>query len=470
MENEDIWEKTKEGLRYASLAQQEPNESLGITPEYNKENRDKLWDSQERKKEYKGSVFGDKKTYEDPISGKTLHSSQKAAQRKYHMYNTEGDKCSTEWASHSSETDHINSLKATHNIAKYNPYLTDQDFKEIMNSDANYRVLSKKFNTSKGDKSDWQVITDKNNGLTLNGRMQMAKEKVCADASLFAKFTARTGKNIGTEFVTESKDDLAVDAIYVTVEAVDKLCKVSTGEVTLVDATMDVGVGYVKKKVNEEKNRILVNSVNTGLKCSKNQALKNLAGCNYLSEIVAVGKIVADSVVKYVNGELDENGVVEEVVKSGTVMVVGMMGAKIGGAIGATVGGLPGELIGEALGTIITTVACGAVVSVFENYKGLDNYKLKESQIRRLESEALKEMENQRNKFRSLIEREYKHWDDEIQSGFDMMLSNACEATFNIQGVTEGLDRILAVFGKGVRFKSIEEYEAQLDMPLRLGF
>lgn len=87
---------------------------MGITQEYTKENRDKLWDSTKGKAEYKDKVFGDRQTIEDPISGKTLHRDQQAAQNKYHMKNGDGENVSTKWAEHSAETDHINALKDIH--------------------------------------------------------------------------------------------------------------------------------------------------------------------------------------------------------------------------------------------------------------------------------------------------------------------------------------------------------------------
>ena len=117
-----------------SNATQIANSNLGITQEYNKENRDKLWDSTKGKAEYKDNQFGDKQTYNDPITGKILHKSQKASQNKYHMRNEDGELVSSKWAEHSAETDHVNALKDVHDRVKHNPFLTDDDFKEIMNS------------------------------------------------------------------------------------------------------------------------------------------------------------------------------------------------------------------------------------------------------------------------------------------------------------------------------------------------
>lgn len=484
--NKDSDNMATEAMKNLGMMEQQANSNLGITYEYNEENRRKLWDSKKGKEDYKDKVFGDKETYVDPISGKVLHRSKKAAQNKYHMKNSEGENTSTKWAAHSAETDHINALKDVHDVAKHNPFLSDSDFKEIMNSDENYRILSKKDNTSKGEQSDWKVITDKNNGMSSEARVQMAKEKVGSDIALQGKFAVRTVENIGKEFATGAKDTLVKLAIPLTAEAVRKLCKVANGEESLGDAAKEMGKVVVDVAVAGGTNKLVLDVVNSQLRNSKNAVFSKLANSNQVAQIVTVAMIVKESAVKYINGEIDGKEFIEEVGVKGATMVAGMIGGSIGGEIGAILGGIAGtvalpgvgtaagvvagKVIGEILATIITTVACSAIVSVYNTSKHLNDYKLKESQIRKLETEALKEMENQRDKFKIIVEREHKYWDEEIQNGFNMILSSACEQTFNLQGVTDGLDKILALFGKSVAFKNLDEYEAQLDMPLKLSF
>ncbi|MEG1958096.1 MAG: hypothetical protein RR071_10245 [Lachnospiraceae bacterium] len=467
---------------------QTANSDLGITQEYNKENRDKLWDSTKGKKAYKEKTFGDKQTYVDSISGKTLHKNQSAAQRKYHIKNSAGQKVSSKWADHSAETDHINALKDVHDKVKSNPFLSDDDFKDIMNSDENYRLLSKSDNASKGEKSDWQIIADNDRGISTDGKVQMAKEKIKSDVTLSGKFVARTVKNVGSEFVYGATDTLVNSAIPLTTEAVRKLVNVAQGKESLDDAAKDIGKITVNVAVAGGANKVLVDVVTSQMTNSSNAILQNIVGSNEVAQIIAVATIVQESAVKYINGEIDGKGFIDEVGVKGATMVAAMIGGQvgreIGGIIGAVVGTVTvpipgvgtgagyvaGEVIGQVLGVIITTVACSAIVSVYNTSKHLNDYKLKESQIRRLESDALKEMQNQREKFHEIVEREYKIWDETIQDGFDQILRGACKETYNLQGVTDGLDKILSVFGKQVKFSSIEEYENQLDMLLKLNF
>lgn len=468
------------------MMEQKYNNKLGITQEYNKENRNKLWDSQKRKSDYKDKVFGDKQTYVDPISGKVLHKSQKAAQNKYHMKNSKGENISKKWAKYSAETDHINALKDVHDKIKHNPFLSNDDFKEIMNSDDNYKILSKKDNTSKGERNEWDIIIDKNNDNSSGVRLKMAKEKIGSDVALQGKFAVRTAENIGKEFTVGAKDSLINSAIPLTVEAISKLCKVANGEENLGDATKEMSKVVVDVAIVGGSSRLVLDAVKLQLSKSKNEIFLKLANGNIVAQLVTVSMIVKESAVRYINGEIDEKEFIDEVGIKGASMVAAIIGGTAGGEIGAIIGGVSGtvvfpgigtvagvafgKVIGEILGAIITTVACGTIVSFYNTSKHLNDYKLKESHIRKLEKEALNEMEKQRNIFKCIVERENKYWDEEIQNGFNMIICNACENAFNLQGVTDGLEKILILFGKSVAFRNLDEYETQLNMPLKLKF
>ena len=459
---------------------------LGITKEYTKENRDKLWDSTARKTEYKDQVFDGKKTFEDPITGSTLHRSQNAAQNKYHMKNADGENISTAWAKHAPETDHIVSLKEAHDMAKHNPFLSDRDFKEVMNQDANYRVTSKSFNTAKGSKSDWEIVTSRSESVSNSGKVQISKERVCAEIAVHSSFAVKTAENMGSEFVQGAAETLSHSAVQLTAEAVRKMVEVAHGEKSLSEATEEMAKVTVNTAVMGGTKRLVTDIVSNQLSTSKSQLLRNISGSKEINQIIAVVAVVQDSATKYLNGEITGQEFIDEIGEKGTNMVVGMIGGQIGQEIGMYIGGVlgtvlmpgvgttagmvAGRVIGEIIGTIITTVACSTISAVYRASKRADEYKKIEKQIAELEAAALEEMAFQRTRFREIVEAEYRHWDNELQAGFDEILANACEESFNVNGVTEGLDKVLGVFGKSVMFKDIHEYEDQLDQPLKLSF
>ncbi len=282
-----------------------------------------------------------------------------------------------------------------------------------------------------------------------------------------------------------AKEALENSVVFLTAESVRQLCLVANGDKKLDEAVSDIGSVTIDVALTQGVNQVI--------KISNNEILLKIAGSNEIKQIINVALIVKDTAIAYINGEINEKEFISQVGQKGTVMVTGMIGGKIGGDIGVIIGSISGtaalpgfgtaggaiagKIIGEVFGTIITTIACSAIITVlnatktvFNTSKHINDYKLKENQIKKIESDALNEMSNQRNKLREIFVKEYSYWDDEIQGGFDMIMVNACQQTYSIQGVTEGIDRILSIFDKKVAFNSINEWEAQVGSKLVLKF
>lgn len=469
------------------------------------------------KDSYKNRKFEDKKSIIDDYTGERIFYGNNNNAKKVHSLDKTTD------------IDHVTPIAKVKN--RYSDLTIEQQKKLANNEKYNYAVTNSKLNRI--DKNALEnheyvknqaknVINDIKNGelstaierskdlSKKSGRMLAAEAKsrtgmsieatgmriinnveemnpeIKSDLVLKGKFAARTAKNVGKEFVTGAKDTVMKSAIPLTVEAVRKLCEVSKGEKTLSDAAKDMGKITANVAIVGETNKVIVDGVKVALMNSKKEAFVKLANSNEVAQIIAVAAIVKDSAIKYINEEIDGKEFIEEVGERGTTMVAGLIGGEVGkeigeiiGAIagtavlpgGGTAGGIiAGAVIGEVLGTIITTVACSAIVSVISTTKHLNDYKLKDSQIRIIEAEALNEMSNQRDKLRNIFEQGYRYWDVEIQEGFGMILSSACEQSYNLQGITDGLDKILSIFGKNVAFKSLDEYEMQLGSTLVLNF
>jgi len=464
------------------LMNEKYDKKLGITQDYERAK----YDSDKRKREYKEKVFDGKQTYNDPISGEILHKSHTAAKKKYH----------TKYSSHAAETDHINAIKDVHNKVKHNPFLSDDDFKEIVNCDENYRILSKSQNASKGDKNDFQIIFDTKNNMSIKGRAVMAKEKIAADTVLNTKFTVRTVKNISNKAIDGAVENLSQSAIPLMSEGIEHLVKIANDEENLEDAVFEMGLSTAKtagKGASEKVGKIVLNHIESELsetklasflKSQENNipVLSKIKNSNVIIQLVQAASVVAESASRLIDGEIDANEFMMEIGDKGATMVAQMIGGEVGAVVGGIIGSaaLPvvgsqlGVVAGQIIGTMIATIACSTIIAIrkniISNLKSLNDYKLQEKAVRKLEKEAVSEMENQRIKFRNIVEMEFKNWDDNIEAGFNQMLSSACEESFNLQGITDGLDRILSVFGKTVAFRSLEEYESQLDMPLKLSF
>lgn len=448
------------------------DKKLGVTQDYDRSN----YDSASAKRTYKEKAFGDSAVITDPTTGEVLHKSQTAAQKKYHMKNDDGENISKKWANHSTEIDHINSLKSIHDKTKHNSFLSDDDIQEIANCDANLRVLPKSLNASKGEKSDLEVIFDVDNGLSLKGRANLAGEKIKSDVVLTGKFTHRTAENIVGLATDSAKESVANHGMEFVRYGVDHIIDIACRNENLQDAVIDVGV-FTVKTVGKDVAKDVAN-----VALVNNPLYQSLKNSGVLGELIQVGTMVAESASRLIDGEITAEEFMFEIGDKGATMVAqmvaGEVGAVVGEIIGITTGGFlgagVGSAIGRAIGTMIATVACNAVIAIrtniIANFKSLNDYKLQEKAIHKLELEAIAEMEYQRQRFREIVESEYKKWDENIEAGFNQIMRSACQEVYDLQGITDGLDRILSVFGKSVMFKNLDEYEAQLDMPLKLSF
>lgn len=444
----------------------EDSSKLGITQDYNAENRAELWDSAKGKADFKEKAFGEKQTMKDDITSNVLHKSQKAAKNKYHQKNDEGEIVSTAWADHAAETDHINAIKDVHDKAKHNPFLTDQDFKEVVNSESNYRVIPKSLNASKGEKSDWQVIADFDNDVTLKGRAKMAGEKIRADTAMHANFAIRTAKNAGGEFTKGAADSVVDNVIPLTITAIENMVEAAQGEKSFGEAVKDTGKTVVDIAV--------VGGVD--------KLMEYIPGSSEIAAISQVAMIVKDSAVRYVNGEISEKEFLEEIGTEGTVMVAQMLGGSIGQELGmfigaalgtviapgagTAIGTVVGRQVGEFLGSLIATAACSAILTAKDILKHIDDYKLKESEFARLANNAISEIDNQRDKLKAIIDKDDEKWKSTVDESFEIIY-NGLMGTDNMDDsfteITRGLDKIMSMFGSHAMFHSVEEYDAEID-------
>lgn len=455
------------------------NDDLGLTQEYNR----KLYEGsygEKRKKEFKDQYFGNKSTSYDPISGKVLHKKQTAAKNKY------GER---QWPIYSAEVDHITSIEDVYSYAKKNPFLTDKDLQEIINSNENLRISSKTMNASKQNKSDFNIVREgkkkrnnikdngkayyEDNNISIEGKKKIVNQKIKSDIFLHKNIGKKTIKNVTPEVYAGAANALYNNVIPLTSRAVDNMCQAAIGEITLKEAVVNVSKDAVDIAVLGSTTQIAKDF----FKNSNYAILQNVVESNKLAQMVQVALIVKDSAIKYINGEITGEEFIEEVGAKGTKMVAGLIGAEIGKELGTVIGGWLGTLsipipgvgtgvgifvgraVGEILGTIITTVACSAIMAYHQTIKHLKNYKKYEKEIANLERKIVSEMKIQRDKFENIIRKEFNIWNEKIENGFQMIIKFSCEETFEFEKVNEGLDLILSIFGTETKYKTADEFK-----------
>ena len=110
------------------------------------------------------------------------------------MKNSRGENVSAKWSEHVGEVDHIISIKEAHERYKNNPFLEDQDLKEVLNQKDNYRLISKSMNASKGEKNDFKFIKESDQFQNSKAKIKFAEQRMNAEISVNGKLTKKQCK------------------------------------------------------------------------------------------------------------------------------------------------------------------------------------------------------------------------------------------------------------------------------------
>ena len=414
---------------------------LGVSKEYDRE----LFDDTTARSKYKNETFNGAGTIKDSVTGEMIHKSHVAAKRKYQQGSE-----SKAWVKHASETDHIISLEQGHEILSQNPFLTDEDVAYILNQKSNFRETAKSFNSSKQGKTDLAMILD--DAVPIEGKVELIRSNVSAVGHITKDTLIISGRKGCNKFVSGANDALNRSAELLLATSAKEMIEVLKGEKTLTDAAQDTGKTVIAAAASEGASRV----ASVALKNVSNKAVSSLVKNVNVGTIVQVSYVMLASIGDYVNGNISEEEVVEQVKERG----VDALGAMIGSCVGQIL--IPIPYVGAMIGSMIVSTVCG---EVYRTYKKLadSSYASEAAKINSVAEAALREMQTHREHLRALVINEYEGWDKVFDESYQVIL----EATFNddVEGIAKGLENILSVFDGQIQFKTEEEFNEFFDDP-----
>ena len=345
-----------------------------------------LYDDVGKRKKYKESVFQGKDTTKDFITGETLHANRQKAVNKYGANRANY---------HTGQVDHIVALEQVHSMGKQLPFLDDADIRAVANSEWNYRFTQSHLNQSKQSKSNFEMAAQSLQKGKYEESARLMGDGIVAYTGVGMELGARASKNAG-EYVVKNtyktmhdtakslspkltveaerrlmqstreirqniSEDLQGAAIPLTIAAVNALVDVAKDEKSLREAGQEIAVQAGTIVATTEVQRIGVNVANQALKQSGVQVLKQVANANIVAHAVTIGFMVKDSVVSWLDGNLNDEEFVQQVCRTGTLLAAETMGAMIGQAA------IPIPLVGAVIGSVIASVACGSIFSLMPN-------------------------------------------------------------------------------------------------------
>ena len=407
-----------------------------VTQTYNQETRNQLFDDINMRKNYKEDCFGEKKTITDPLTGEVLHKSHAAARNKYQRGSD-----STSWTKHASETDHIIPLKMGYDCLKNNPCLSDEAIKKILNAPYNYRETSKFYNISKGAKSDFSMFYK----LPPKGKIQIVKDNIKAVSNITVSSAKITADNIVSNIQKEN-NFLAETSIFIMSEGVSQLIKVANGEKSFDDAVNDIG--------NLTKNQIFVNG---GQKATET-ILKNVfseiplnTNDPFTSSLLSLESILKKSTLEYLNGSINGTQYFQKIGTNGVSLIRNMINSA------KNLTQLSSLVAGSFVSPIVISKVCSSIYKLYVDT--LQKERMQKENLQRFHAfanYALREMNRQREYLKQTLAEEAKRWDETVEAGFSKIID--CSLQFDPEGVSDGIQEILSLFEKEVRFQKKEDF------------
>lgn len=448
--------------------------SLGITQEYNAENRMKYWDSTKAKNAYKDAAFGGKQTMRDIETGELLHRHQTAAQNKYHMRNKHGEVTSAEWAKHSAEADHVIALEEIHRAAKNNPFLSDADLKEIANLPENMQILSKQVNTSKGAKSGLELSVEQIRQGNISNGLREASTTLRSGAVVHSKLATRSVKNAGNLVAATAIDagEFAVGQVSEFfadphVQELNEAGAIAAKDAAIYAGTMTI-VRNVIAVIREEKEAekaakdVIVTTATASAAAYASGAVKkgieHQFGDTLSGEmgIIATGAIeISKQMLSCAAGEIDTEQMLKNVAETSVYLLAGYAGKQIGAVIGS-VTGPSGAIVGSIVGEMITTAVCTEIIG---SLKYDEAFKKQNAKIKNFCSNAEQEIRSSQERLNIIINQENYALLETTDEGFRLITEGAWNNDMEI--IEEGILRIGAKFNMNKEY--LEEGTLTLD-------
>lgn len=137
---------------------------------------------------------------------------------------------------------------------------------------------------------------------------------------------------------------------------------------------------------------------------------------------------ISKQVIAYVNGEVDERQLMENVAETTAYLAAAYVGKLMGKAIGYYLAGPLGEKIGGYVGEVITTAVCSEVISTIKFNK---EFEKQNNHIKSLYRNAEKEIRNSQARLEQIIQKENEELKKAIHCGFENIILGIQNNSYN---------------------------------------
>ena len=234
---------------------------------------------------------------------------------------------------------------------------------------------------------------------------------------------------------SKNRETIEVETVALVNSSINALMNVAKDEQSFDEASRAL-IAQSKAAV---KSVVIENAKDVAIREAR-QILK-VGATNPVINALVVGDLIKDSALRLLEGKIDEAQFIKEVTRRCTVL-----------ALQTICMGFPGG----AFASMAVSHACNELFSLMdaaETQAAADRRKI----ISKIKSEALAEMERQREIMKKCFADEKFRWDKNIQVGFELISKGTYSNDAEI--IAQGFDKIMKNFGGQVAFSTYEEFD-----------
>lgn len=409
----------------------------------------KLYDNGMAKKRTKTTAFSKGEPVRDPYTGAELELTVSDAKLKY----------GKEWTKHLAEADHIVPLEKVHNKYKNNPFLTNDNLKDMANSPENLQTIGRNVNNAKRNRTNEELVKDKDYlektglELTSEGAQDAIKAGRKAEKYLYREGKKNVVENalkVGNEAGKAAGKESGIMAG--TMSGIMNIAAVIKGEKDPGEALFDTAVDSAKGGATGYVMGGGLTVMSQGLSASSSKFLQALSASNVPGKVITAVMTTGDVLTRYGRGEISTQECILQLGERGLNCATASYSMAVGQAL------IPIPIVGAAVGALVGSVLTSGL------YHGLiDSLQRKEleHQERQRIIEESKIVAAQARAFRVELEDYLAKYFKEYQDCFDEALLEMKSAfqTGDTDGVIVGANKITRKLGGNVQYETAAEFE-----------
>ncbi len=410
----------------------------------------KLYDNGAAKRQAKVDVFSNGKPVKDPYSGDELLLRKQEAKLKY----------GKNWQKHLAESDHVEPIHKVYERHKNDAFTKNEDIRETVNSKENLKVVSRKQNNAKRDKSneefygDKEYLKDKDIHLSKKAREKAIEDGRKAKSHIEQNLQIRQVKNVASEFhqsgMEAAKAGASATAIMSTAT---NFVAVLRGEKKPSEALKDITVATGKTAAVSYVTGGMVTVTTQILSRSTSQLAQLLAKAGMPGKVVAAVMATGGTLKRYISGEISTLECMVELGETATVCTAASYGAMVGQVA------IPIPIVGAMLGSMIGGMLGSAAFNVLSRqFQAEKLAKERRIHIEKECKEAIRMIEEYRRELNELADKylaeNHKIFDEAI-GNMDAALQRK-----DADGSIHAANRITTQLGGEVQFQNTEGFDA----------